>query len=172
MTHLDEFAPNNEIFFGVQPVLSDTTSIMLSKDGASIACGGTLNAGDTNLKFVMSGNPGDSEFLIDTVATAGTGSWGIQSGECKNLRVYNAGANSYTVPPSGEVTIRASWSTGERNKINVSPDCRYTITGTGGPAAAPTTVKNTATTTFATLSTSLALMMACTVISYTATSCL
>jgi hypothetical protein len=169
----DELEPNKEIFFGVQPVRSDTTSIMLSKDGAPIACGGTLNAGDTNLKFIMSGNPSGSEFLIDTVATAGYGSWGIQSGKCNNLRVYNSGGNSYTVPPSGEVTIRASWSTGERNKINVSPDCRYTITGTGAPAAAPTTVKNTATSTFATLSTSLAsLMMAFTVISYTATSCL
>ncbi len=156
---------------------------MLSKDGAPIACGGTLNAGDTNLKFAMSGNPSNSQFLIDTVATAGTGSWGIQSGECKNLRVYNAGANSYTVPPSGEVTIRAAWSTGQSNKVNISPDCKYTVTGTGGPAAAPTTtggpaaasttVKNTATTKFATLSSSLAsLMLAFTVISYTAASCL
>ncbi len=156
---------------------------MLSKDGISIPCGETLIAGDANLKFVLSANlkyvKDSFQFLIDTVATAGTGSWGIQSGECKNLRVYNSGANTYTVPPSGEVTIRASWSTGESNKIYVSPDCKYTVTGTGGPAptggpaAAPTTVKNTATTKFATLSSSLAaLMMAFTVISYTAASCL
>jgi hypothetical protein len=150
---------------------------MLSKDGTSIPCGGTLNAGDANLKFVLSGNlkyvKESFQFLIDTIATAPTGAWGIQSGECKNLRVYDSGSNSYTVPPSGEVTIRASWSTGESNKINVSPDCRYTITGTGGPAAAPTTVKNTATTKFATLSSSLAsLMLAFTVIFYTAASCL
>lgn len=163
MTHLDEFAPNKEIFFGMQHVLSDTTSIMLSKDGASIACGGTLNAGDTNLKLVISGNPGDSEFLIDTVATAGTGSWGIQSGKCKNMRVYNSVGNSYTVPPSGKVTIRAAWSTGERIKISISPDCKCTVTG--GP---PTTnVKSTAATKFATWSTSLAaLIMAVTAICY------
>jgi hypothetical protein len=160
---------------------------MLSKDGTSIPCGGTLNAGDANLKFVLSGNlkyvKDSFHFLIDTIATAPTGAWGIQSGECKNLRVYDSGSNSYTVPPSGEVTIRASWSTGERNKINVSPDCKYTVTGTGGPAAAPTTtgapaaapttVKNTATTKFATLSSSLAsLMLAFTVIFGTAASCL
>ena len=151
----------------MQPVLSDTTSIMLSKDGASIACGGTLNADDTNLKFVMSGNPGDSEFLIDTVATAGTGSWGIQSGKCNNLRVYNSVSSSYTVPPSGMVTIRAAWSTGERIKISISPDCQYTVTG--GPIVVPptTNVKSTAATRFATWSTSLAaLFMAVTAISY------
>ena len=154
-----------EIFFGVQPVRSDTTSIMLSKDGVSIACGGTFNVGDTNLKFVMSGNPGGSEFLIDTVASAGSGSWGIQSGKCSNLRVYNSGDNSYAVPPSGDVTIRAAWSTGERIKISISPDCKYTVTGT--------TVKNTATPKFATSSSSLtSLIMAFTVISYTAASCL
>ena len=167
MMHLDQFAPNNEIFFGVQPVLSDTTSIMLSKDGATIACGGTLNAGDTNLKFVMSGSPGESEFLIDTRATAGTGSWGIQSGKCNNLRVYNSVANSYTVPPSGKVTIRAAWSTGERIKISISPDCEYTVTG--GPSVVPptTNVKSTAATKFATWFTALAaLIMAVTAICY------
>ena len=203
---------------------SDTTSIQLSKDGAPIACSGTLNAGDTNLKFVISGNPlnfqsDKFEFLIDTIATAGAGSWGIQSGECKNLRGYNSAGNSYTgmythtetvcirakydatysvcvcvcvfvcvhilvkmqlrsskqtiyrdmdiatVPPSGEVTIRAAWSTGERVKISISPDCKYTVTGTLGAAAA--------TTKFATSSSSLAsLIMAFTIISYTTASCL
>ena len=67
---------------------------MLSKEDASIACGGTLNAGDTNLKFVMSETPGNCEF-----------------------------------PPSGEVTIRETWSTGERTRISISPDCMYTVTG-------------------------------------------
>ena len=203
----------------MQPVRSDTTSIQLSKDGAPIACGGTLNAGDTNLKFVISGNPlnfqsDNFEFLIDTFATAGAGSWGIQSGECKNLRAYNSAGKSYTgmythtqsmytryvrhtyavcvcvcvhilvkmqlrsskqtiyrdmdiatVPPSGEVTIRAAWSTGERVKISISPDCKYTVTGTLGAAAA--------TTKFATSSSSLAsLIMAFTIISYTTASCL
>ena len=66
-----------------------------------------------------------------------------------------------TVPPSGEVTIRAAWSTGERVKISISPDCKYTVTGTptttGGAAAAPTAVKN-------------ALIMAFTIISYTTSS--
>ena len=82
-----------------------------------------------------------------------------------------------TVPPSGEVTIRAAWSTGERVKISISPDCKYTVTGTptttGGAAAATTAVKNAATTKFATSSSSLAsLIMAFTIISYTTASCL
>ncbi len=64
------------------------------------------------------------------------------------MRVYNSGDNSYTIPPSGEVTIRAVWSTGERNKINVSPDCKYTVTGSfgsGGSAAAPSSVDQSTT---------------------------
>ena len=70
-----------------------------------------------------------------------------------------------TVPPSGEVTIRAAWSTGERVKISISPDCKYTVTGTLGAAAA--------TTKFATSSSSSAsLIMVFTIISYTTTSCL
>ena len=65
----------------------DSTQIQLAKGGKAIACGGTLTAGDTGLTLVK-GSTG-SQYLIEAEMSAGTGSWGINSGSCLIQRAAN-----------------------------------------------------------------------------------
>ena len=70
---------------------------------SSVACGGTITAG-TSQTLSLSNN-GD-EFAIEAVASAGTSTlWGLVGGTCSKQRRYNT-VPSYTVPPSGTVTLR------------------------------------------------------------------
>jgi len=61
--------------------------IQLAKGGITIPCGGALMAGDTGLTLVK-GSTG-SQYLIEAEMSAGTGSWGINSGSCGMQRAAN-----------------------------------------------------------------------------------
>ena len=61
--------------------------IQLAKGGITIPCGGALMAGDTGLTLVK-GSTG-SQYLIEAEMSAGTGSWGINSGSCLIQRAAN-----------------------------------------------------------------------------------
>ena len=90
---------------------------------SSVACGGTITAG-TSQTLSLSNN-GD-EFAIEAVASAGTSTlWGLVGGTCSKQRRYNT-VPSYTVPPSGTVTLRVAWATSE-STVSTSPDCTYTV---------------------------------------------
>jgi len=90
---------------------------------AGVACGGTITAGTTQT-LSLSSNSG--QFTIEAVASAGTSTaWGLGGGTCSKQRKYNS-VPSYTVPPSGTVTLRVAWA-GSRSTISTSQDCTYTV---------------------------------------------
>ena len=104
-----------------------STQVQLAKGGSTIACGGTLTAGDTGLTLVK-GTTG-SQYIIEAVASAGTGSHGIISGACSMQRLVNSASNTYTVPPSGTVTLRIAHASGQ-STVTTSADCTYTVAST------------------------------------------
>ena len=93
---------------------------------SGVACGGTITAGTTQTLSLS--NNGD-EFAIEAVASAGTSTlWGLVGGTCSKQRRYNT-VPSYTVPPSGTVTLRVAWAASE-STVSTSQDCTYTISPT------------------------------------------
>jgi hypothetical protein len=107
------------------PVEIGSASIKLQKGGTPIACGSSLTAGDTGLTFAVSGQ--GSQYVVQAIASAGTGSWGIQGGQCSMQRVDNTASNTYTVPASGTVTVRVAGAS-SYGPVRVSQDCKYTVT--------------------------------------------
>ena len=105
---------------------SSSGSLQLRSAGAAVACGGTITA-DASMTFGLSGHSG--QFVIEAIASAGTGNWGITGGECDKQRTDDA-SKSYTVPKSGSVTVRATWATGYGSAVMVTPDCTYTVQAT------------------------------------------
>jgi len=90
---------------------------------AGVACGGTITAGTTR---TLSLSDDSDLYTIEAVASAGTSTaWGLGDGTCSNQRMYNT-VPSFTVPPSGTVTLRVAWATG-RSTVYTSQDCAYTV---------------------------------------------
>jgi len=114
-----------------------STQVQLAKDGNTIACGGTLTAGDTGLTLVKASSGVGSQYKIEAIASAGTGAWGIISGDCSMQRLDNTVDNTYTVPPSGTVTLRIAHAN-SNGAVSTSADCTYTVqAGGSGSAASP-----------------------------------
>ena len=91
---------------------------------AGVACGGTITAG-TSETLSLSDN--SYEYTIEAVASAGTSTaWGLGGSTCSKQRKYNS-VPSYTVPPSGTVTLRVAWAASE-STVSTSQDCTYTVT--------------------------------------------
>jgi hypothetical protein len=67
------------------------------------------------------------------VATAGTSSsWGIKGGKCDGARVLFSSGDpmdmTYTVPPSGSITVRVAWSReADVGQVCVTPDCTCAV---------------------------------------------
>ena len=108
----------------------DSILINLKKGGTSIACGSSLTPGDTGLTFEVSGQ--GSQYVVEAIASAGMGSWGIQGGDCLNRRQINTVSNTYTVPGSGTVTVRVAGASA-KGPVAVSPDCVNTVTAASTP---------------------------------------
>jgi hypothetical protein len=90
---------------------------------AGVACGGTITAGTTQT-LSLSSNSG--QFTIEAVASAGTSTaWGLGGSTCSKQRNYNS-VPSYTVPPSGTVTLRVAWAASQ-STVSTSNDCTYTV---------------------------------------------
>ena len=90
---------------------------------AGVACGGTITAGTTQT-LSLSSNSG--EYTIEAVASAGTSTaWGLGGSTCSKQRKYNS-VPSYTVPPSGTVTLRVAWAA-SKSTVSTSDDCTYTV---------------------------------------------
>jgi hypothetical protein len=90
---------------------------------AGVACGGTITAGTTP---TLSLSDDSDLYTIEAVASAGTSrAWGLGGDTCSNQRMYNT-IPSFTVPPSGTVTLRVAWATG-RSTVYTSQDCAYTV---------------------------------------------
>jgi hypothetical protein len=115
---------------GAAVVESGSVSIKLQKGGTPIACGSSLTPGDTGLTFEVSGQ--GSQYVVEAIASAGMGSWGIQGGDCLNRRQINTVSNTYTVPGSGTVTVRVAGATA-KGPVAVSPDCVYTVPAASTP---------------------------------------
>jgi hypothetical protein len=91
---------------------------------AGVACGGTITAGTTQTLSLSSNS---DEYTIEAVASAGTSTaWGLGGSTCSKQRKYNT-VPSYTVPPSGTVTLRVAWAASE-STVWTSQDCTYTVT--------------------------------------------
>jgi hypothetical protein len=120
-------------------VTGASTQIQLAKGGNTIACGGTLTAGDTGLTLVK-GTTG-AQYLIEAEMSAGTGAWGIISGSC-NMQRTTSLSNTFTVPPSGTVKLRIahapSGSSRMNGQVTTSADCTYTVSSSGGTTSAGT----------------------------------
>ncbi len=108
-----------------------SASIKLQKGGTPFACGSSLTAGDTGLTFTVSGQ--GLQYVVEAIASAGTGSWGIQGGKCSMQRQDNTDSNTYTVPASGTVTVRVAAG----NPVRVSPDCTYQVIAASTPSSPP-----------------------------------
>jgi len=109
--------------------LDSTVQVQLAKDGNTIACGGTLMAGDEGLTLVKASSGVGSQYIIEAIASAGTdgtGAWGIIDGDCSDQRLDNKVDNTYTVPPSGTVTLRIAHADGY-GAVSTSADCTYTV---------------------------------------------
>ena len=119
---------------GAEVVESGSVSIKLQKGGTPIACGSSLTAGDTGLTFAVSEQ--GSQYVVEAIASAGTGSWGIQGGKCKMQRQDNSASNTYTVPASGTVTVRVAGAL-SKGQVRVSPNCEYTVTSASTPSSSP-----------------------------------
>ena len=104
-----------------------STQIQLAKNGNTIACGGTLTPGDTGLTLVKASSGVGSQYIIEAVASAGTGAWGIISGTCQMQRLVFSRSSTYTVPPSGTVTLRIAHATSSSSAVSTSADCTYTV---------------------------------------------
>ena len=91
---------------------------------AGVACGGTITAGTTQT-LSLSSNSG--QYTIEAVASEGMSTaWGLEGSECSSKqRKYNS-VPSYTVPPSGTVTLRVAWAA-SRSTVSTSQDCTYTV---------------------------------------------
>jgi hypothetical protein len=126
-------AGQGNTIMGAEVVESGSVSIKLQKGGTPIACGSSLTAGDTGLTFAVSGQ--GSQYVVQAIASAGTGSWGIQGGKCSMQRQDNAASNTYTVPASGTVTVRVAGASGY-GPVSVSPNCEYTVTAASKPTTA------------------------------------
>ena len=103
-----------------------STQVQLAKEGTTIACGGTLTPGDTGLTLVKASSGVGSQYVIEAVASAGTGAWGIISGACSMQRLVNSVSNTYTVPQSGNVTLRIAHAAGY-GTVSTSADCTYAV---------------------------------------------
>ena len=94
---------------------SGTGSVALAAAGADVACGETITA-DEDLTFSFSGmstvSSGTHQYMIEAVASDGTGSSGIIGGSCSRQRSANDASKTFTAPPSGTVTIRVAWASG------------------------------------------------------------
>ena len=98
-------------------------SISRTLNFAGVVCGGTITAG-TAQTLSLSDNSDD--FTIEAVASAGTSTaWGLGGSTCSKQRKYNS-VPSYTVPPSGTVTLRVAWAASE-STVSTSLDCAYTV---------------------------------------------
>ena len=128
----DSITAGNNIM-GAAVVESGSVSIKLQKGGTPIACGSSLTAGDTGLTFAVSGH--GLQYVVEAIASAGTGSWGIQGGKCSMQRQDNPASNTYTVPASGTVTVRVAGASGY-GPVSVSPNCEYTVTAASKPTTA------------------------------------
>ena len=104
-----------------------STQVQLAKNGNTIPCGGTLTADEAGLTLVKASSGVGSQYIIEAVASAGTGAWGIISGTCSMQRLVNSVSNTYTVPPSGTVTLRIAHAGGSQSKVRTSADCTYTV---------------------------------------------
>ena len=112
---------------------STSRTIQFAKAGSAISCGGTITAGDS-LTLTLSNT--QQEYLIEAVASAGTGAWGLSSGLCSNQRRQQTTAGTYTVPASGTVTLRVSWATSE-SQVYYTPDCTYSVIVSAPPPPPP-----------------------------------
>ena len=101
-----------------------STQVQLAKDGNTVACGGTLRAGDAGLTFVKASGVG-RKYKIEAIASAGMGEWGIIAGECTRQRTADI-SDTYTVPPSGTVTLRIAHAKGY-GQVSTSADCTYSV---------------------------------------------
>jgi len=112
-------------------VAGGSTNLKLAKEGAAIACGGEITAGDS-LTFDMSGE--GSKYVIE--ATSGA----IAEGKCSNKAridtnmAADAKNKAFTVPASGSVTVRAAWAS-QYGIVTVSSDCTYTVKAAGGESS-------------------------------------
>jgi len=88
----------------VQEVAS--ASVTLTRGGAPIACGEMLGADENNLGFAWDGIPKDAQYVLEAVASEGSGTWGISSGKCSGQRIDNNSSQAYTAPPDGSVFVR------------------------------------------------------------------
>eukprot|EP00277_Geminigera_cryophila_P011646 CAMPEP_0179437518 /NCGR_PEP_ID=MMETSP0799-20121207/21399_1 /TAXON_ID=46947 /ORGANISM="Geminigera cryophila, Strain CCMP2564" /LENGTH=558 /DNA_ID=CAMNT_0021218511 /DNA_START=135 /DNA_END=1811 /DNA_ORIENTATION=- len=105
-------------------VESQFTSVQLAKGGVAIACDvGVLTAGDQGLTL-QRGSTG-SQYVIEAIATAGIGSWGIIGGTCDMERSISD-SNKFTVPPSGQVKLRIAHS-GQNKMVTTSKFCTYEV---------------------------------------------
>ena len=101
-------------------------SLKLESAGAAVECGGTI-AANASMAFSLSGHSG--LYLIEAVASAGAGDWGITGGECSKQRTDDA-SKTYKVPENGSVTVRATWALGYGSPVKVTPDCTYAVQAT------------------------------------------
>ena len=115
---------------------STSRTIQFAKAGSAISCGGTIIAGDS-LTLTLSNT--QQEYLIEAVASVGTGAWGLSSGLCSNQRRQQTTAGAYTVPASGTVTLRVSWAPTE-STVYYTPDCTYTVIASAPPPPPPAPV--------------------------------
>lgn len=118
---------------------STAGSVALAATGAEVACGGTIAAGE-EFTLSLTGEPdGDSyQFIIETLASDGTGDWGILGGDCSKQRSANDALKTFTAPPSSgqTVTIRVAWASGW-GQVYVTPDCVYTVMPASSESGSP-----------------------------------
>jgi hypothetical protein len=116
---------------GVAVQESTAGSVRLRRGGVPIECGETLIAGDADLDFDLTGLADTDEFLIEAVASVGTGAWGMQNAgsaaSCAGERVVDSVSVIYAVPTSGTVTLRVVWANDHGGPVYVSPDCEYAV---------------------------------------------
>jgi hypothetical protein len=103
-----------------------STQVQLAKDGNTMPCGATLTPGDAGLTLVKASDGVGYQYKIEAVASAGTGAWGIVSGTCSMQRLDHNVSSTYTVPPSGNVTLRIAHADGY-GTISTSADCTYAV---------------------------------------------
>ena len=110
------------------PVQAAATSpVRLSVGGTEIECGGSLPRGGSGLTFSWSGSQKmGRHYVVEAVASAGAGAWGIVGGSCFRQRVVDSISHMYTVPEVGNVTLRAAFADGH-GAVMVTPDCTYSV---------------------------------------------
>ena len=86
---------------GAEVMLFNSILINLKKGATSITCGSRLTPGDTGLTFEVSGQ--GLQYVVEAIASAGTGSWGIQGGKCSMQRL-NPNPDTFARYPSSSTS--------------------------------------------------------------------